>query len=164
MNWLDFLLLIPISYGLLRGILKGFILEVFSLLGIFFGVIAARIYSDAVAINIKNWFDIEMSFAQPLAFIVIFIVIAISFHILAIIISKILKIILLGWLNKLLGGVFGLCKMLIIMSIFINLFHLVNIKKEIIATHTISCSLLYEPIKKIIPVIAPQFFTQNETD
>jgi membrane protein required for colicin V production len=159
MNWLDVLLLLPIGIGIFRGITKGFVHEVFSLIGVFAGVILAKLYAHSFAQSfLKAWFDLDLKYAQPIAFILIFIVSAVVAHLLAVLISQILKVMLLDWFNKLLGAIFGCLKYILIMSIILNLFDLVNHKVKFINPSTTEHSFMYKPIKKIVLKVAPQYF------
>jgi membrane protein required for colicin V production len=75
--------------------------------------------------------------------------------IIARILDKFLHLILLGWLNKLLGAIFGFFKWAIILSFFIMVIEYANSKFEFLSPEKKSESLLYEPIKKVVPTIMP---------
>jgi membrane protein required for colicin V production len=161
MSWLDLVCLIIILYGLIHGLIKGFVLELSSLVGIVLGIIAARLYYVDFASKIELWFDISFQYAKPISFIIIFIAVAIVLHIIALIIDKFLKVIALGWFNRLLGGLFGVIKFVLILSIFINVISALNKNERLISHETTEKSVLFEPIKNTIPVLKSYFLPEN---
>jgi membrane protein required for colicin V production len=163
MNGLDVFLFIIIAYGFIRGLFKGLVLELSSLIGIILGIVAGRLYAHPFAEMIKGWFDITIEHAQPIAFVLIFILVSILLHLIALAIDKSLNLIALGWANKILGSLFGGLKYIILLSVLLNLFYYLNAKRVFISEATTEKSILYNPIKKIIPTIAPQFFPEEET-
>ena len=65
-----------------------------------------------------------------------------------------ISIVALGFLNRLAGGVFGVLKAALVMSVilyFINGFNPGLIKSEVRKN-----SILYEPIESIVPMIIPR--------
>lgn len=163
MNWIDIVLLIPIVYGIIRGIIKGAVLEVSSFIGVILGILIARSYAPSFAEYIIKWFDFSsIENAKLISFVIIFVFVAVCLHIIALMIDKILKIILLEWLNRLLGGIFGCIKFIIILSVFINFFHFVNKKIDFVSKQSIENSMLYKPVKKIIPTILPYCISEKQ--
>ena len=157
MNWLDFIILIPIIYGFIRGLIKGFIIETFSLAGVFIGIFIAKNQADIFSVLLTNWFDLSNNISYALSFVLVFAISVVLIHILALSLSKFLKLILLNWLNRLLGACFGLIKMLLIVSILINFIHFSKLEKLFIKKDAIESSLLYSPTKKIVSFLIPIF-------
>ena len=70
-------------------------------------------------------------------------------------IEGIVRIVMLGWLNKLLGVVFALLKVLLAIGLFILIFDSVTTALEIDCSKTVSGSLFYTPIKDFADVFFP---------
>ena len=80
MNILDIIILVPIAYGLVRGLIKGFVHELTSLVAIAAGVVGAKIWAPALAVQLATWFNMQSNVAQPVSYLLLFIAIALCLH------------------------------------------------------------------------------------
>lgn len=119
MNWLDVLLLIPLLIGLVRGLMRGLVTEVIAILVVILGVLGARLFAPPFSTWIHKQFAWQGEVCDVVAYVLIFLSIAIVLAILARLLSKFLKAIHLGWANRLFGGVFGICKYAILVLIVV---------------------------------------------
>lgn len=121
MNWLDVLLVLPLVVGLVRGLMRGFISEIIAILVVILGVIGARIWAPAFS----GWLFVQVAWPKEVcdvvAYTLIFLGIAIVLSILAKLLTKFIRSIHLSWINRLLGGVFGIAKygLLVLIAVFI---------------------------------------------
>ena len=125
MTWLDILILFPLLIGLVRGLMKGLIVEVASIVAIVLGFLGAKYWSGIFA----NWLSLQFQWddvaCSVIAYAILFAAIALVLHIFARMLSKFFQKIALGWLNRLLGGIFGAAKWgIVIMTIVLCLHHL----------------------------------------
>lgn len=105
MNWLDIVIIVVLIIGAVTGLRTGIIKVVVSLVGIIAGVLlAGRLY---VPLAGSLSFVPHDGAAKILAFAIIFIVVMIIALIVGNVLTKIVSAIMLGWINRLLGGVFG---------------------------------------------------------
>ena len=105
MNWLDIIILIMLTIGALTGLRNGLIKSVLNLAGIIVGIVLAGNYYQSLA----GAFTIfgAVGAQEIAAFIVI---VALTMLVAAIIgwfLRRILAAVMLGWADKLLGGVVG---------------------------------------------------------
>ena len=114
MNYFDLAILILISFGILRGILKGLIIEVSSLISLYIGIVGSITYSEYLSKLIINYTKWNETTVNIFCFILLFIAIVWSIMLTAKFITKILKIAYLGLLNRIFGGLFGGVKWMII--------------------------------------------------
>ncbi len=119
MNWLDVLLLIPLLIGLVRGLMRGLVTEVIAILVVIIGVLGARLFAPPFSTWMHKQFAWQGEVCDVVAYVLIFLSIAIVLAILARLLSKFLKAIHLGWANRLFGGVFGICKYAILVLIVV---------------------------------------------
>ena len=126
MNYFDLAILILISFGILRGILKGLIIEVSSLISLYIGIVGSITYSEYLSTFIINYTKWNETTVNIFCFILIFIVIVWSIMLTAKLITKILKIAYLGLLNRIFGGLFGGVKWMIILSGIIIIYNSLN--------------------------------------
>ncbi|MFH1638897.1 MAG: CvpA family protein [Chloroflexota bacterium] len=106
MNWLDTVILVVLAVFVFAGLKSGLIKTVFSLAGLIIGVILAGRFYSLLAPRLT--FTTDENIANIAAFVIIFFVILIAATILSNVLTKIASAILLGWVNHLAGGAFGL--------------------------------------------------------
>ena len=166
MTTLDIILLIPLAYGLIRGFFRGFFKEVASLVGIFFGIFVAKWLGLGFAGFLQAQFDWSPQVAQPVAYMVLFLLVAIALNVVAWLLAKVLSAASLGWVNKLAGGLFGFLKFALVLSLLLNCFVRINNVTHWADENTLEKSALYKPVKAIVPTILPTvqklFFDTDE--
>ena len=75
MNYLDFILLVPVVIGAWKGFKKGFIIEVFTLLALFAGIYGAIHFTDYIAEILKENLSVESEYMPIIAFLVTFLLV-----------------------------------------------------------------------------------------
>jgi membrane protein required for colicin V production len=106
MNWLDILIIIGLAISLIIGIWAGLIRTLFILAGMIIGVVLAGQYSEALGEKLS--FISSPGVAGIIAFIIILLATLLVVVLLAIIVQKIAHWVLLGWLDRIGGGILGL--------------------------------------------------------
>ena len=154
-SYLDLFFAIPLVWGIVRGLMSGFIRSLSVFIGLILGITLAQAYASDLSPAIQEWFTLSAKQCLSLAYVIIFIAVMILVAIIARLLDKFLHLILLGWLNKLLGAIFGFFKWAIILSFFIMVIEYANSKFEFLSPEKKSESLLYEPIKNVVPTIMP---------
>lgn len=74
MNWIDFLLLLIVAYGMWDGWQKGFILELLYLMGLIISIAATFLLYPYPTIFINKYFPSLGSWALPMAFVITYVV------------------------------------------------------------------------------------------
>lgn len=159
MNWLDIVLAIPLVWFMYKGFRNGLIIELASLAALVLGIFIALHFSFYAEEFLLEYFDIPDNYLNIIAFAVTFIIVAVIVFLIGKIIHKVVSIVALGFLNRLAGGIFGLIKVALVISViiyFINGFDSGIIKSDVKEE-----SFLYEPLEKIVPTIFP-FIDQND--
>ena len=106
MSWLDILIVVIFAIAVFWGLKTGIIKAVLSLAGVIIGIILAGQFY--VPLSGLLSFIPQENIAEIVAFALIFIVVMIVAAILAKILSGIVSAMMLGWVNRLGGAVFGL--------------------------------------------------------
>ena len=163
MNPFDIFIIIIIGYSLIRGLFRGLVKEVSSIIGVLGGFYAAYSYYPMVA----KWFTnliTNSSYLNILSFLIIFCSVLITISILGIVIKYLLNVAFLGWIDRACGLGFGLVKGLLIVTVlFIILTTFLPkgaplIKKSILAPHVIWIS---EKMVNVVPKeMKKDFFTK----
>ncbi|MGD2028332.1 MAG: CvpA family protein [Desulfobacterales bacterium] len=121
MNFFDIIVIVILGYCLIRGVFRGLIKELSSIIGVFGGFYAAFTYYPMLAKPLSKWIT-NSGYLNILSFLIIFCCVFTIISILGVIINYLLKIAFLSWLDRILGSVFGALKgMLIVSVLFIAL-------------------------------------------
>ena len=121
MNSFDIIVSIIFSFCLIRGIFRGLVKELSSIIGVLTGYYAAYSYYPHVAKILSQWIPV-VAYSKLIGFLVIFIGIFLIISILGVIIKYLMSISFLGWADRISGGVFGLIKGLLIASVLFIVF------------------------------------------
>jgi len=143
--WLDIVLLLPLIYGLIRGLMRGLIVELNAVLSLLLGIVGARLWGPPFALWMQHANNWPMPLCTALAYVVIFLGIAIVLNLLGAAFQKLMKAIKLGWVNRILGGAFGLLKWTLIMLVIIFVTGLVDTQFQILPNDLKQQSVIYQP-------------------
>ena len=116
MEKIDFIIAIPLIWGLIIGFKKGLVLELASFAALILGVLGALSFSDFVGEKLSAIISISPEYFGLASFFTTFVLIVVGVFLLARIIDKSLKLIALGMVNRILGALFGLLKYALITS------------------------------------------------
>lgn len=155
MNILDFIILLCFIPAVINGLRKGFIAQVVSIISIVLGAWLSYRFSTALSAWIGNWIEGSEQILRIIAFIIIFIVVVFALYILARALEASIKIIMLGWLNKLLGLIFSLVKCMLVIGLLIMAFDAINSRMELVPQSYLSESLLYGPARQMAGSVFP---------
>jgi membrane protein required for colicin V production len=118
MNFFDIIVIVILGYCLIRGIFRGLVKELSSIIGVFGGFYAAYTYYPVLAKPLSKWIA-NAGYLNILSFLIIFCGVFIIISILGIIINYLLKIVFLGWLDRVTGAMFGAMKGILIVSVLL---------------------------------------------
>jgi membrane protein required for colicin V production len=155
MNWIDFIIIALLAFGLIQGFIDGVIIEIAKLAALILGIWGAIHFSGWTAGKLSDWFDMQATWTGVVAFAITFVVIVLGINLLGRLLDTIVKSVSLGFLVKLLGAVFGVIKTALILSVVFVFLNTINEKRHFLPSATIEKSYLYNPIADIIPVIFP---------
>ena len=119
MNWIDASILIVTLMSCIFGLWRGLVREIFSLVTWIFALLVARRYCDVLANSLFSSFD-NLTMRYVAAFALIFIILMMLGTFLNFLLSKLLAFTGLKFVDRLMGGVFGIARGVIIS--FIGLF------------------------------------------
>lgn len=114
MNTFDLLMVVIATISFLYGLYKGFVMELSSLVGIFFGAWGASHWSHVAEGWLRQFSDFE--YISIVAFVVTLIALVVLVHFVAVIVNRLVNITILSLPNRLLGGVLGGLKSLFVVS------------------------------------------------
>ena len=155
MNVLDIILLICFIPAIITGLRKGFIAQVISIVSIILGIWMSFRFSALVSGWLGKWIEAPENILQIISFAVILILVILALAALGRLLEATIKIILLGWLNKLLGVVFAILKYAIILGLLLMLFDDINRTMNLVKPDVFAQSVLYRPFLDMADSIFP---------
>jgi len=155
MNWIDTAIVIVLIISVVMGFINGLVKEVASLAALILGIWGAIKFSTFTAAKLYDYFDMTGQYVGIIAFLITFGIIVVIIHFIGILADKLVNAVALGFLNRLLGIVFGVLKSVLIMSVFFVILNAIDARKPFLPKERIEGSIFYNPISDIAPAIFP---------
>lgn len=171
---IDLLLLFILFIGVLTGLKRGFILQLFHLIGFIVAFILAVIYYDDLAPKLTLWvpypelpqdsswavflndLPLEQAFYNAVAFAIIFFGAKIVLHIIASMLDFVSELPILSSINTLLGGILGFIENYVILFVLLYIAALVPVAG---VQSALDGSILAQLIIEHTPVFSEQLKT-----
>ncbi|MEM6514570.1 MAG: CvpA family protein [Bacteroidota bacterium] len=164
MALIDIILAVLLLFGLIRGFMKGLFVEVASLVALVAGVYGAIHFSNFAADFLDSKVEWDEKYINIAAFAITFVIIVFAIALAGKALTKLANFAALGILNKLLGGVFGLLKIVLILSVLIIVFENLNNTVNLVNDEDIEQSVLYGPVKNVAATIFPSIINKGKDD
>lgn len=146
--FIDAAYFILIAIACYKGLRKGFIIAVFSVLGFIIGIAAALKLSSVVAIKLSTHTG-DAKWLPPLSFLIVFLAVAFVVSVVGKIIQKTFETVMLGWINRLAG----LALFILLYSIIYSVFLFYAVQLHFIKADTINSSIVYPYLQPLAPKI-----------
>ena len=152
MNAFDIFVVVVVGFCLIRGIFRGLIKELSSIIGVFAGFYGAYTYYVKLAQLLSKWIS-DTGYLNIFSFLLIFCCVFIIISVLGVVIKYLLNVAFLGWVDRICGAGFGLIKgVLIVAVVMISLTAFLPkgsplIKKSLLAPHV---ALVSETMAKVV--------------
>ena len=163
MNLLDYVLLAILGYCLVRGIFRGLIKELSSLVGVLGGFYAAYTYYPVVAGQLARWIT-QNAYLKAFSFLLLFAVVYLLVSIAGVIIKYLMNIAFLGWLDRIFGALFGAVKGCLIIAVVILALtaflpsQVTVVEKSYVARHSLQVSAF---LVKVTPIEMKRNFSSK---
>ncbi|CAM4133065.1 CvpA family protein [Zobellia roscoffensis] len=149
MSFLDIILGLLLLYGLWKGLKNGLFVEIASIIALIAGIYGAIHFSYYAGDYLSQNMEWNERYINISAFVITFIVIVLAVQLAGRFLTKIANFAMLGLLNKVAGGIFGVVKVAVILGALLIFFERVNNSTGVVKGETMQESILYEPIKEI---------------
>ena len=157
MTILDIVLLLCFIPAVVRGFTKGFILQVVNLVAILAGTLASLRFSNVMTTWLSNYLTWDKSVIYIVCFILIALAVTIVLNLLGNLITKALHVVKLGFVNRLLGVVFGVLKTALLLAVPVMIFQGLNSKFGFVAPEKLDGSFMYTKLNDLANFIFPYF-------
>ncbi|MCF0166701.1 MAG: CvpA family protein [Bacteroidales bacterium] len=127
MGIIDIIIAVLAAISLFSGIRKGLFRQLGGLAGLFLGVWAASKFSSVVSEwFIKQGWTSNEGATRAISFIIVILLAIVVMRLLGSILERIFSSISLGWVNRLLGAVFGLVCCTLLIGVLLDLIGYIN--------------------------------------
>ncbi len=155
MNILDIILLICFVPALIQGFRKGFISQVIAIISLILGIWLSARFANLVGGWLGQYIQGSEQVLKIVAFALIIIAVIALLTLIGKLLEKTIKLVMLGWLNRLLGIVFSLMKAGLVVGLIIMAFSSLNDTFRLVSEQTLDSSLLYPPLKNLAFSVFP---------
>ncbi|MFZ5569796.1 MAG: CvpA family protein [Thermodesulfobacteriota bacterium] len=121
MNPFDILIIVILSFCLIRGLFRGLVKELASIIGVIAGFYAAYFYFRSLSPHLTRWIA-DTAYLNIISFLLIFCGVFVLIGLLGVLLRFLLKITFLSWFDRLCGAGFGAVKAILIAAVLLTVF------------------------------------------
>ena len=149
MNYLDIIFGLILFYGLFKGFTRGLIIEAASLLSIIIGILGALTFTPIIESLLSYFLSDEKFPPTIILFTASLILIVLGVNFIAKNLTKFIKLVSLGGINKVLGGIFGVSKYILLVSILFVFVDQFSFLFDFFESNFLKESVLFESLKNL---------------
>jgi len=163
MNLFDMLAIVILAFCVIRGLFRGLIKEISSIIGVLGGFYAAYTYYTFPAGLLARWVS-DPAHVNIVSFLLIFCIVFLAISVLGVVIKYVLNIAFLGWFDRVCGTGFGLLKGILLVSVLLIIFTAFLpkgaplVKDSVLAPHI---SLVSEKMVRVVSRDMKQQFAEK---
>lgn len=116
MGLIDISILTVLGLFIIKGLLRGLLKEICSLLGLVLGGVFAFTFNVPLAQLLQDSFNLPASLCVWGAFLAIFLLVVLVFAVIGFVLHRFVKLIFLGGFNRIAGAFFGVIQSVVILA------------------------------------------------
>ena len=155
MNWFDILVGILLLIAFINGYRKGLIMQLIGLATIILAAIFGGRLAEKILPEIHRLLELSPNTARVLSFVLAFALIAIVLSLIGRLLQKFIDVVLLSFVNRLLGSVIAMATMMLFLSILLNLVLMLDRNETVIDRKTRQESFFFERVEAVVPALIP---------
>lgn len=155
MQTIDIIILICFLPAVWVGIRKGLMSQLLGIIALILSIWASFKFNAPVTEWLSGKITLDANALKIISFAVIFVAIFVATRLLCFLLEKVLKLAMLGWLNKLLGVVFALLKYALVIGLLIIIFNTVNTHFSLVDEDKLEGAVVYQTIKGAAYTVFP---------
>ena len=157
MSVLDIILLVCFIPALITGISKGFIQQAAGLASVILGTWLAFKFSEKLSVLMAPGLNLDEKWLHVISFAIILIITILLLALVGKILSGVLELATLGWVNRVLGFIFAIFKAALLLGLVISIFENFNARWELVRPELLKGSPVYIALKgfalKVFPYL-----------
>lgn len=162
MNYLDLFILCILALYVFGGVRKGLIISLASLVALVVGIYAAIHFSFFLDGIIKNAFNINGLWLHVASFLAMFLLVLLAVMMIGKALEKVVDLVGMDLLNHLAGGLFGLLKGFLIVSILLYILGEGDPKSRFVSKELKEKSMFYSSLQPVFPKLINIFSVKSE--
>ena len=155
MSWFDIIISLVLLGAFLRGLRKGFTMQLAGFAAIIIGAVFAGKVAGILSPYILKTLNISVNVAGVISYILAFMIIAFGIKFIGKMLHSLFEALHISFINKILGALLGVFSASIVLSILINLAIIVDPEEEVITNRLKSDTFFYSKIQVVVPIIVP---------
>ena len=141
--------MVAVGIGILFGLISGLVKQLSFGAGIIIGLLQATIFYPRAAAMLQGYTGWSDLLCTVLGFVIVFIAVAMIINIAGFILRWLLKVILLGWLDRIMGAIFSAIVAIGIFVLGVNISESVMPDNNVTSKTSQEESLLYNKVAKV---------------
>ena len=154
-NWFDLTVGILLLLAVINGYRKGLIMQLVGLAILVLSAIFGGRVAEMILQHLTGWINLSHEAARVLSFLLAFAAIAIALTLVGKLIQRFFDLVLLSFLNRLIGAVIAAGTMMLFLSILLNLLLLLDRNETVISPQIKEESFFYSRVEAVVPAIVP---------
>ena len=155
MNYIDMFVTVLLIYAVFRGITRGLIMQAASLAALVAGIFGAVKLSGITARYLAQYWSMNHEYLYIFSLAITFSVVFILVNLLGNMLDKLVETAHLSFLNKMLGAFFNVCKVTLIVGIFLLFIDRIDNQISILPKNAREGSFFYKPITSVTRFLFP---------
>ena len=155
MNIIDIIVLVVLLPMMIRGISKGFISQAVAFAALFLGTYTAYLITLKTGSDLADVLNLSPKAGNIIVFAIAFIAIWGILAVVGQVLKNIFKMLLLEWLDKLLGGVFALATTFLVCGLFVIMFDALNDTALLVDQEYLDGSFFYHRLETVTRGVFP---------
>ena len=157
MGILDIVLLLCFVPAIVKGFTKGFVIQIVNLAAILLGAFSALRFSNVLTTWLSGYVTWDKSIVYVVSFFLIVLIVIFLINLLGRLVTAAMGAISIGWLNRLLGVLFGIIKTVVLLAIPVMIFQNLNAQFNIVDPAKLDGSPVYNFIVEVANTVFPYF-------
>lgn len=155
MNTLDIVLLVLFVPAIIRGLSKGFLEQAIGMVAIVVSVWAAFKFSKVAVLWVQPYLEMSETLLNVIVFAALLILVAVILMLIGKLLTKVIEMAALGWLDKLLGLIFSILLSGLILGVVIILIDTLNVRFGFIKSGILEDSVVYGLLRDFAYALFP---------
>lgn len=143
---LDIIILLCFVPSIVMGLIKGFVVQLVDFAALLIGAWIAFNYSSTAAEWVEKYITLDKTIVFIICFATLLTFSVLLLHLLGKGLTKVIKIATLGWLNALLGLIFGILKTALLLGILCVIFTTLNGKFHFVEAEKLNDAVIFQAL------------------
>lgn len=155
MNFIDMFVMVLLVYAVFRGITRGLVLQLASLLALVAGIFLALKFSGFTARYLIKYWSLDYEYLYIASLAITFTLVFILINIMGNMLDKVVQTTQLSVINKLAGAFFNICKVLLIVGVILLFTDRLDKRIGLLPKNAREGSFFYKPLTSATLLLFP---------